>query len=190
MHRTKYAIRRLSIITIRVSVLIALAFVFILPSSPYLKQIHAEFALQEARVIAVNDGDTVTLLINGKKQRTRLIGIDAPELGQRPWGERAKEQLAGILRQNRWMVYVETDSVRIDKYDRLLVYLWTKENEFINERMLNDGYAVLFTIQPNSRHLDRFKKAQRNAREKKIGIWGPEGLQERPFDYRKAHPRN
>jgi micrococcal nuclease len=47
----------------------------------------------------------------------------------------------------------------------------------------------LFTIQPNSKYVDRFVKAQRIARQEKRGIWGPDGLKERPLDYKKTHPR-
>lgn len=149
----------------------------------------AEQSFPEARVIQVNDGDTVTLIMSGKKYRTRLIGIDAPEMGQKPWGGRAKEQLSKIMKQSGWTVFVETDVVPYDKYGRLLAYLWTKENELINERMLLEGYAVLFTIQPNSKHMERFIRAQRTARQEHSGIWGPDGLQERPLDYKKRHPR-
>ncbi len=143
----------------------------------------------EARVITVHDGDTVTIVMNGREQRCRLIGIDAPETGQEPWGHRAKEHLRSLLKQQHWQVSVETGLERIDKYDRLLVYLWTRDNQLINEQMLGDGYAVLFTYQPNSKYVDRFVKAQRTAKQKKLGIWGPDGLQERPVDYKKKHPR-
>jgi micrococcal nuclease len=146
-------------------------------------------ALPKAQVIEVNDGDTVTLRLNDKVYRTRLIGIDAPEMGQRPWGGRAKKNLIELMEHTAWTVFVETDVVKYDKYDRLLAYLWTTHDELINERMLLDGYAVLFTIQPNSKYVDRFKKAQRIARENKKEIWGPNGLKERPLDYKKAHPR-
>ena len=54
--------------------------------------------LPEARVIAVNDGDTVTLRMDGKEYRTRLIGMDAPEMGQEPWGRRAREHLKKLLK--------------------------------------------------------------------------------------------
>ena len=144
---------------------------------------------QGAKVIAVNDGDTVTLIMNSRKYRTRLIGIDAPETGQEPWGKRAKEHLRSLLKQAGWRVAVGTDIVQYDKYNRLLVYLWTDNRVLLNEQMIFDGYAVLFTIQPNSKYADRFKKAQQSAREKKLGIWGPDGLTERPLDYKKAHPR-
>jgi micrococcal nuclease len=127
--------------------------------------------------------------MDNREYRARLIGIDAPESGQEPWGRKAQDHLRRLLKEAGWRVYVETDIVRYDKYNRLLVYLRTLDGMLVNERMLVDGYAVLFTIQPNSRYVDRFRKAQRIAREKKLGIWGPDGLKERPIEYKKAHPR-
>ncbi|MBM4129381.1 MAG: thermonuclease family protein, partial [Nitrospira sp.] len=50
-------------------------------------------------------------------------------------------------------------------------------------------YAMLYTIPPNVRHIDELTKAQHEAREKKIGIWGNRGLKEVPSEYRKKHPR-
>ena len=144
---------------------------------------------QEAKVIAVNDGDTVTLRMDNRTYRARLIGFDAPEMGQEPWGGKAREHLRAMLKESRWNVTVETDVEKYDKYGRLLVYLWTRDKTFVNERMLADGYAVLFTFQPDSRHVELFIKAQRAAREKKLGIWGPDGLKERPVEYKKKHPR-
>jgi micrococcal nuclease len=143
----------------------------------------------EARVIAVNDGDTVTIRMNNGKYRARLIGLDAPEMGQESWGSEAREHLRKLLKDSRWLVSVETDITQYDKYGRLLIYLWSPDGEMLNERMLLDGYAVLFTIQPNSRYVDRFRNAQRKAREEKKGIWGPGGLRETPLEYKKKHPR-
>lgn len=143
----------------------------------------------EARVISVNDGDTVTLLADGKEYRSRLIGMDAPETGQEPWGRRAQEHLRMLLKGAKWRVTAETDIVKYDKYNRLLVYLRTPDGEMLNERMIRDGYALLFTIQPNSKYSDLLRKAQRIARAEKRGIWGPDGLKESPRDYKKAHPR-
>ncbi len=146
-------------------------------------------ALPEARIVKVNDGDTVVLRMEGKNYHTRLIGIDAPEMGQKPWGEKAKQHLRELIKDSGWRVRVETDITKYDKYDRLLAYLWVDEETMLNELMLRDGYAVLFTIQPNSKQVDRLKKAQHAAREKRLGIWGPDGLAERPIAYKKAHPR-
>jgi micrococcal nuclease len=174
---------------VRRDILAILAVIFLAACPLWSNQALASPPLREARVLKVHDGDTVTILMDGKEYRTRLIGIDAPEMGQRPWGNRAKDHLISIMKHNDWAVYVETGIVQFDKYNRLLAYLWIKEKDCINERMLLDGYAVLFTIQPNSRHVDRFKKAQRIAREQRRGIWGPDGLKETPLDYKKKHPR-
>jgi micrococcal nuclease len=146
-------------------------------------------AMHEAQVIEVNDGDTVTIRLDSETYRTRLAGIDAPEMGQRPWGRKAKEHLIGIMRDSGWMVFVETDIVKHDKYDRLLAYLWTKQNKLINERMVRDGYAVLFTLSPNVKYADRLSQAESRARNEMKGIWGPKGPGENPLKYRERHPR-
>jgi endonuclease YncB( thermonuclease family) len=49
------------------------------------------------RVVAVHDGDSLTLQVQGRKVRVRLDGIDAPEPGQR-FGTRATRSLANICR--------------------------------------------------------------------------------------------
>src|SRR5512147_702776 len=80
---------------------------------------YAAEKLTEARVIAVNDGDTVTIMMDENEYRARLIGMDAPEMGQEPWGKRAQEHLRKLLKEARWRVSVETDIVKYDKYNRL-----------------------------------------------------------------------
>jgi endonuclease YncB( thermonuclease family) len=49
------------------------------------------------RVVAVHDGDSLTLEVQGRKVRVRLDGIDAPEPGQR-FGKSATRSLANICR--------------------------------------------------------------------------------------------
>jgi len=138
----------------------------------------------EARIIEINDGDTVTLSVNNNIFRARLIGIDAPEMGQRPWGEKAKRHLERLVKPAEKII-IETDIERLDKYNRLLVYLFKEDGTFINEKMLLDGYAVLLTIPPNVKYVDRFVKAEKTARRLKKGIWGKNGLKERPIDYKE-----
>jgi len=149
----------------------------------------AKSHLQKALVHQVHDGDTITLRLGGTKYRTRLIGIDAPEMKQRPWGRRAKQHLIRIMRRANWTVYVETDTERIDKYGRLLAYLWTKKHALINEKMVVDGYAVTFPIEPNTKYSEKFNTAEKQARDARKGIWGHEGLQESPSEWRERHPR-
>jgi micrococcal nuclease len=141
------------------------------------------------RVVRVHDGDTVSVLIERRRERVRLIGIDAPEMGRRPWGAKAKRHLSELLSHDGWIVTLEFDVDRRDKYGRLLAYLRTPDGKLINLRMVKDGYAVLFTFPPNVKHVNAFRDGQNYAREKGLGIWGRDGLKEAPEDYRRRHPR-
>lgn len=141
------------------------------------------------KVLEVHDGDTISVLLNGKREKVRLIGIDAPELDQRPWGNKAKAYLIGLLKASKWKVSLEYDLEKRDKHGRLLCYVWLSDRRMLNLQMLKDGYAMLFTVPPNIRYISEFRKAQLEARRKKVGIWGREGLKESPVKYRREHPR-
>jgi len=140
------------------------------------------------RVDQVNDGDTITVLIGRRHERVRLIGIDAPELGQRPWGERARSHLRRLIEASGWTVRLQYDFDRRDKYRRRLAYVWTAGGKMVNEEMLRFGYAVLFTLPPNVRHVDRLRSAQQEARRTRAGIWSREGLKDLPARWRRQHP--
>lgn len=141
-------------------------------------------------VLRVHDGDTVSIIIGNTEEKVRLIGVDAPELGQEPWGKRAKRKLQEIMRKTDKTVRIEFDVEERDKYGRLLAYLWTKDGRLINEEMIRSGYAFVYTVPPNVRYVDRFRRAQEIASKRRVGIWGEKGLEERPSDYRKTHPRD
>lgn len=150
---------------------------------------HTQPKAEYVRVVEVNDGDTITVLWDGRRERVRLIGIDAPELEQRPWGQKAKRYLKDLLNASQWTVSLEFDVEKTDKYGRLLSYVWTPDRRMINVQMLGEGYAMLFTFPPNVRYVDEFRKAQDEARRKGLGIWGRGGLKETPGEWRKEHPR-
>ncbi len=48
------------------------------------------------RVVGVSDGDTITVLHNGKGERVRLHGIDCPEKRQ-AFGNRAKQFTSTVV---------------------------------------------------------------------------------------------
>ena len=68
-----------------------------------------------APVVGVTDGDTITILRNGRHEALRLHGIDAPEKGQ-AFGERAKQFTSGLA-------FGKTVAVRVrgrDRYGRTI----------------------------------------------------------------------
>jgi micrococcal nuclease len=140
-------------------------------------------------VISVADGDTVTLMLGSKEEKVRLIGIDAPELGQIPWGAESKKYLYSLISSSGSKVRLEYDVEKRDKYGRLLAYLWTTDGTLVNMSMLKNGQAVLYTFPPNVKYVTDLKAAQAEARSKRLGIWSAEGLKEMPRDYKRQHPR-
>ena len=170
--------------------IILIIFLFIFITSPLYALPGSSYVVTD-----VHDGDTVSIKVKSiagfplKIERVRLIGIDAPELRQEPWGRSSKRHLKKLISESGWVVNVELDVEQRDKYGRLLGYLWNRSSgALINERMIEDGYAVLFTFPPNVRYAERFVDSQRRAQTKGLGIWGKNGLMQNPAQWRKEHP--
>ena len=140
-------------------------------------------------VVSVTDGDTIKVLIGNRQEKVRLIGMDTPEMAQKPWGRYAKKYLEGLVNASGRQVKLEFDVEKRDKYGRLLAYVKTTDGQFVNYLLVQNGYAVLFTVPPNVKYADDLTSAQKEAREKGLGIWGKNGLKEKPVKYRKKHPR-
>ena len=143
---------------------------------------------RHVRVSRVHDGDTISVVLNSRKEKVRLIGIDAPEIKQRPWGTRAKKHLEKLLMASNRKVVLEFDVERRDKYGRLLCYIFTPDRKMLNIQMVKDGYAVLLTIPPNIKYVNELRMAENEARQHRRGIWNSKGPKESPGDYRKKHP--
>lgn len=140
-----------------------------------------------ALVTRVYDGDTITVVYTGQrggKEKVRLIGVDCPERKQLPWGPRAREFTKKMV--FRKIVRLETDVRVRDKYGRLLAYVWV-DGKMLNEELLKHGLAVILTIPPDVRYVERFKKAQKEARNNKRGFWAQGGLKVSPSEFRKIN---
>lgn len=127
-------------------------------------------------VVRVVDGDTFEIEGGAK---VRLVGIDTPETvdPRRPVGCFGKEasQMTKSLIEGK-MVYLEKDVTDIDRYDRLLryVYLILEDNTllFVNDYLVREGYAKNYTYPPDVKFNQQFLEAERTARENKKGLWG------------------
>ncbi|OAQ21021.1 thermonuclease family protein [Thermosulfurimonas dismutans] len=138
-------------------------------------------------MVKVYDGDTVTVLLGGRRERVRLIGIDCPELRQRPWGKRARDFLRRLVLHRT--VRLELDVDPWDRYGRLLAYVWL-DGELVNETLVREGLCLIYTVPPNVKHAERFREAQRWAREHGRGFWAEGGLSETPYQWRRRHRRH
>lgn len=132
-------------------------------------------------VSRVVDGDTFYCR-DGRK--VRLIGVDSPEQQQGPIAAGARQALLRMLPPGA-LVRLERDVRLTDRYGRVLAYAWTGFT-LVNEAMVLDGWAVLYTVPPNVKYAERFSQAQRKARAGGAGLWTQRGFDCLPADFRRS----
>ena len=129
-----------------------------------------------AVVQKVVDGDTIDLDIGGERQRARLLGIDTPETVDetRPiqcFGPEASDYVKSLLPPGT-VVRLERDVESRDRFGRLLVYVYRHADElFVNQALLEDGFATTLSIKPNTAHAGEFEAAKARATRNKRGLW-------------------
>lgn len=182
MHRKK----RLTVHAAIIALVLSLLHTF-LPSS------HVTWATvreQQADVVSVVDGDTISVTIDGKLERVRLIGIDTPE--SRPNRRASKQATSERLDSKKILelgakasahtktllpkgshVRLEYDVQKRDRYGRLLAYVWLPDGTMANEEIIRSGFAYLLTIPPNVKYREKFADAFRKSREESRGLWAP-----------------
>jgi micrococcal nuclease len=129
----------------------------------------------------VIDGDTIE--IEGG-QKVRYIGIDTPETvdpraSVQCYGKEATAKNKKLVEGKK--VRLEKDVSETDKYGRLLRYVFVPSvgsgrAVFVNEVLVKEGYAFSSSYPPDVKYQDRFKKAERQAREADRGLWGKCGF--------------
>ncbi len=119
--------------------------------------------------------------------QVRLIGVDAPDLRQRPWGEAAKEQLEDLTGNAEQPVILEFDLEAKDKIGRTLAYVW-KDKVLLNEELVKQGNALFVGRSPNHKYNQRLERAQQWARLMGQGIWNPEKpMRLTPAEFRRQN---
>ncbi|MFB2979197.1 thermonuclease family protein [Microseira sp. BLCC-F43] len=125
-------------------------------------------------------GDQPTLI-----QRVRLIGIEAPDVKQRPWGPQAKKRLEELV--GKEPVLLESDVETKDSFDRKLAYVW-KNGVLLNEQMVAEGLALFWPRSLATKYDERLEQAQEWARLMGLGIWNPEKpMRQSPSEFRRQN---
>ena len=120
---------------------------------------------------------------NTTVQRVRLLGLSAPLKEQSPWGDRARQRLSDLIKEQK--VILEFDVKQKDNSDRLLAYIW-KDNQLINQSLVSEGLAIADSYAPNVKYDARISRAQSKARLQELGIWDTQNpLRLSPRDFRR-----
>lgn len=149
--------------------------------APEVQESHDTAELSDAhlyRVVKVVDGDTISVSRGAVTETVRLIGINTPETSdpRRPvecFGAEASEEARRILSG----AYVElqsdpTQDTR-DRYGRMLAYVYRADGLFLNEYLIERGFAYEYTYAAPYQFQARFKELEARARAQERGLWAP-----------------
>jgi len=115
------------------------------------------------KVVGVADGDTLTVLRNGKPERVYLNGIDCPEKAQ-PFGLRAKNFTSGLA----FGQIVTIKPTARDKQGRIFGDVVLPDGRLLQYELVKAGLAWWFS----RREVDqRLRDLQEEARLAKRGLW-------------------
>ena len=134
------------------------------------------------RVVAVGDGDNITVLTD-RRQRliVRLAEIDAPEQRQ-AFGGRARQILSQLVIERRVVLHV----TGADRNRRVLAHVFVGR-QHVNAEMIRLGAAWVFLRYSNDRTLLRL---QREAQVARRGLWAlPEHQRMPPWEWRESRRR-
>jgi len=133
---------------------------------------------EKVLVSDVVDGDTIHVGRGWRRTTVRLIGVDTPETvhPEKPvefFGPEASEFTRRSL-QGKW-VRLEFDSLdQLDRYGRLLAYVFVEDGTFFNRELVRKGYARAY-VRFDFRYKEDFLLAQQEARQARLGLWVKEG---------------
>lgn len=132
-------------------------------------------AVSSGPVLFIVDGDTIHVNLDGREVRVRYIGIDTPE--------RDESGYQSAIDANRALVEGHTvrmvaDAENMDAYGRLLRYVFVDHDDdaatadlLVNRTLLEQGWAELLTIAPNTSYAAEFGAALATAQANGAGLW-------------------
>lgn len=136
-----------------------------------LKEIHSPPPVN-VTVLSALSGDTLRVLNDGTEQVVRLIGIDAPDRGERCFIE-ARDLLSDAVGKE---IRIDRDGLDRDAEGRLLrygFYSFFSYNVFYNLEMVSAGMAVASDDPPAPQFAEFLQSEEDDARQAGLGIWDP-----------------
>lgn len=137
----------------------------------------------ECTIAQISDGDSLTAQCPDGLIDVRFHGIDAPELGQLPWGDRSRKALQSLLREGSKTIQLTIKA--IDQYERSVAIV-RQGNRNIGLEMVKQGQAVVYRQYNRDAN---YLAAEAQAKSARLGIWASPGSQQDPAKWRRYHPR-
>lgn len=133
----------------------------------------------DATVVRVVDGDTFLARRagQGRIERVRVIGVDAPEsvAPDRPvgcYGPEASQAAKRLLpKGTRLRATTEPGGDR-DRFGRLLWDAWLPDGRFLPAELVREGAARAYPVRPQTTYAALLASVERQARADRRGMWG------------------
>lgn len=140
----------------------------------------------KAKVIAVEDGDTVYALYNGELQLAlRLAHIDAPEKrGNQPYWQQSKQKLSDLCFGQTITFTAKRNSkgnYESDLGGRIIAVIYDEKGRNVNYQMVRSGLAWHYKKYSDDK---RYDAAEKIAKTSKLGLWNSNSPVS-PDDFRK-----
>jgi len=103
-----------------------------------------------------------------------LLNLNTPEIQHRDnraqvGGHKATTALKALILGKQ--VRLSFDKEKKDRYGRTLAHVWMQDGRWVNQYMIEEGYAHIYTFEPNTRWVKKLLQAEHIARKEKRGIW-------------------
>ena len=132
------------------------------------------------KVVGVIDGDSITVLHDGRQEQIRLWGIDCPEKHQ-DFGSKAKSTTSILVVAK----VVEVDPVTADRYGRTVAFVRVADT-LVNEELIRQGLAWVFTRYCDRPICQEWKALEEEARKARRGLWSmPKPVA--PWEFRRLN---
>jgi len=116
------------------------------------------------QVVAVHDGDTLTVQSGDSLYKVRLSDVDAPEMGQ-VFGKQARDFTKNMALGRR----VQVNIALTDVHDRRVGEVIVEDGWVLNEELVHAGLAWHYRVSPIRN--DRLQRLEHYAFTKKLGLW-------------------
>ncbi len=123
------------------------------------------WAAEPVVVVGVTDGDTIKVVRQGRQERIRLHGIDAPESKQ-PFGRSATRALGDLLRDRA----VSIEPTSTDRYGRIVALVYAGD-DVVNREMVRLGRAWVWPRYCRQDYCAAWRRDQDAARSARRGLW-------------------
>lgn len=132
----------------------------------------------EGRVVGVSDGDTLKILHDGRQERVRLWGCDAPESHQ-DFGQVAKKFTSSLV----FGKTVSVDVMDTDRYGRTVAVV-SVDGKCLNEALVASGMSWVYRTYCRKPQCAAWIELEKNARASGIGLWAGKNPTP-PWDFRR-----